>query len=188
MGIYSIIDNRAWNSLKIVTEEFNNFSPIKTRENNHIDLDSERYGILKMYTSYKVINKWMGRVYHFRWNCVIHDQRPESNQSIQLVYGGAFGKKEPNFKSSTSRSLVNLLNTDKEVLDICRSIDFEKLEIIYSKKEGVWQIEFWPNYGDFIWILIPPIRYFRKPSLHEVEKTALLIQKINKMIKRGGVD
>lgn len=186
MGVYSIVDNRAWKSLMLVTEEFKNYSAINKRENNKIDLDAKKYGIQTMYTSYKVINKWMGRVYHFKWNCVIEDRKPANNHSILLKYGGnLFGKREPHFHSKTIPKLIELLNRDKELMDICTTIDFEKLELKYSKEENAWNIEFWPNYGDFIWILVPPVRYFRKPNSQEITKTIQLIQKIGSLIQKG---
>jgi len=186
MGFYSIVDNRAWNSLMIVTEEFKRYSTIKKRENNRIDLDAKEHGILSIYTSYKVMNKWMGRVYHFKWNCVIEDRKPDSDHSIQLRYGGnLFGKREPQFHSKTNVALSKLLNQDKELMEICTTIDFEKLELKYSKKDNTWDIEFWPNYGDFIWILIPPVRYFRKPNSEEITKTIRFIQKMSSLIKKG---
>ncbi|MED1469913.1 hypothetical protein [Bacillus salipaludis] len=185
MGFYSIVDNRAWTSLKVVTEEFKKFSPIKNRENNRIDLDGAKFGISSWYSSYKIVNKWMGRVYHFKWNCIIEDQKPNQEYSIKLKYGGLISGKEPQFYGKNCDSLIKLLNREQELRDICRTIDFEKLELTYSTKEKAWRLEFWPNYGDFIWILIPPVRYFRKPNADEIEKTMRLVKKINNVIKKG---
>lgn len=177
MGIYSIIDNRAWNSLKLVTDQFNTYTTVTRTDINRIELDAEKIGIKSMYSSYKVMNKWMGRVYIFKWHCFIEDSTPPHNQSMKLQYRGKlFGEKIPEFTSNNELAIK--LNKDPEIMKICKAIDFEKLELSYSKRDKGWNIEIWPNYGDFIWMLIPPVRYFRKPNDVEIQQTIQLVQRI----------
>lgn len=181
MGIYSIIDNRAWNSLKLVTDQFNSYTTVTRTDINRIELDAEKIGIGTMYSSYKVMNKWMGRVYIFKWHCFIEDSKPASNYSMKLQYKGKlFGNKVPMFTST--HLLASRLNEDTEIMKICKTIDFEKLELSYSKSGNGWNIEIWPNYGDFIWMLIPPIRYFRKPNAEEIRQTIQLVQRIRDVL------
>lgn len=188
MGIYSIIDNRAWHSLGIVTDEFKTYTAVTRKEINRIELDVENLGIKSMHSSYKVMNKWMGRIYIFKWSCMIEDYKTASNVTIKLQYKGKLSStKEPQFFSSSSNPLVSLLNHDQELIEICRAIDFEKLELIYSKKDNTWNIEIWPNYGDFIWMLIPPVRYFRKPNAEEIHKTIKLVQRIRQVLNKGDI-
>ncbi|WP_042348047.1 hypothetical protein [Bacillus massiliigorillae] len=190
MGIYSIVDSRAYNSLNMVVNEFNQSIPKKSFRNQQVELDGQKLGLEKMKASYKTINKWMGRIYIFRWNFSIKDCKPTQDITISLKYSGDIlskRKSKPSFTSNQNDYLSAILNKDEDILSICQKNDFEKLTLSYSKKDNMWTIEVWPNYGDFIWILIPPIRYCRRPNQTEIEMTIQLFKKIGQYISRSEV-
>lgn len=179
MGIYSIVDNRADNTLHVVSNDFKKHYKIKKRTYNNIELSGDKLGLHRLYTSYKIINKWMGRIYVFRIygeiNCPIKD----NNFLVSLKYKGKIGDKKPVFQSQDNRLLAECLNMDKELMEICKKVDFEKLEMKYTKEYGRWEIEIWPNFGDFIWMLIPPLRYMRRPNSEEIENINKLLTKLS---------
>ncbi|MGM9986258.1 MAG: hypothetical protein ACI35O_03415, partial [Bacillaceae bacterium] len=59
--------------------------------------------------------------------------------------------------------LCKQLEEHKNWEQIKSAIDFEKLELRYNEQKSAWEVTIWPNFGDYIWILIPPVRYYRKP-------------------------
>ncbi|WNF03460.1 hypothetical protein [Brevibacillus borstelensis] len=88
------------------------------------------------------------------------------------------------FFSKSHAPLVEWLNQDKRIKELCNSIDYELLELRYSSREQRWKVEMRPNYGDFIWILLPPVKYARKPKPQEIQDTMSLIKRLAKLIKK----
>ncbi|MEK3797476.1 hypothetical protein MHI18_04295 [Peribacillus sp. FSL H8-0477] len=76
------------------------------------------------------------------------------------------------------------MNNNNEIIDICHIIDFEKIEIYYNQENQNWLVDFSPNYGDYITVLIPPIFYARKPNQEEVKGTVQLINLLGQYIHR----
>ena len=182
MGVYSIIDARADHSLFIVSNDFNVFSTVKERTYNKVELLPNKANLNELYTTYKIINKWMGRIYIFK----IHgsfEHTYKEDVKIQLQYKGKFSKSAPSF-TSNNETIASIFNNNKEIMRVCEGIDFEKLEIVYSARENKWSFEIWPNYGDFIWMLIPPMRYMRRPNVEEVKMTSEIIDKIRTTITK----
>jgi len=183
MGIYSLVDSRADNSLYVVTNTFNNYYSITNRTYNNIELKDEQLNLYKLYTSYKIINKWMGRIYIFGIRGVINCPTGCNDFTISLKYKGKMRDKNPLFQSQDNASLADRLNKDKELIEICKTIDFEKLVIKYLEKHKHWEIEMMPNFGDFIWMLIPPLRYMRRPNNVEIESINKLMRKMSNIAK-----
>lgn len=181
MGIYSIIDNRADNSLFIVSTDFKKHIDIQNHNYNKVELCCSKVGLNELYTSYKIINKWMGRVYIFKIHGTIN--HPYSKDiSVSLKYKGKLGNTTPVFVSRENSALLESLNNDQELINICKDIDFEKLDITYDSSSEKWNIEIWPNFGDFIWMLIPPLRYMRRPKAIEIDNTYKVIERFSLMI------
>ncbi|GGA28247.1 hypothetical protein [Psychrobacillus lasiicapitis] len=176
MGIYSLVDNRADHSLNIVTSDFQKYCQIENREYNNIELNGRNIGLYKLHTSYKIINKWMGRIYIFGIHGVIDSTINSRDFTISLKYRGKFKEKKPFFQSKENASFAKKFNQDTELIEICKEVDFEKLVIQYVEKRKQWTIEIWPNFGDFIWMLIPPLRYMRRPSNVEIENVNRLMK------------
>lgn len=184
MGLYTVIDNRAWKALSIVANDFKSIAPITSVSKNRIEGNGTNLGVEGLCASYEVNNRWMGRVYIFRWQCNIPDSKPTEDIKISLKYKGKIGEnKKPYFSSKHPLPLIERLNQDSVIRKICQSIDFELFTLKYSKQDQVWSLEIRPNYGDFVWILLPPVRYMRRPSKAEVELTVKLIRQVSKYIK-----
>ncbi|MFS0784337.1 hypothetical protein [Bacillus sp. 1P06AnD] len=181
MGIYSIVNQRASANLGRTTDLFKQQMPIYSADKDAVRMDGSKFGFEHVSAFYKVINKWMGRIYILQWHFSMKSSHQFEDQLITLSYSGKKrGKVDgfPSFRSKQNHSLCMELNKDKELLAICKLGDYEKLSLSYSKKENRWTVQLWPNYGEFIWILIPPIRYYRKPEAKEVEQTKQLFNKL----------
>jgi len=183
MGLYSIVDSRADNSLFLVSNDFQDFSSVISRSYNKVELNCSKTGLNELYTTYKIINKWMGRVYIFKIYGTINHPYTEDIW-VSLKYKGNFKSSTPVFFSRKSNPLLEILNMDKEIINICKAIDLEKLEIKFDCQNNKWSIEIWPNFGDYIWMLIPPLRYMRRPSQIEVQQTYELMKRLSKMINK----
>lgn len=182
MGIYSIVDSRADRSLYTISSELGKYFKITAHTYNKVELCNEKLGFQNLYTSHKIINKWMGRIYIFKIQGSMQGVYPQ-NATISLKYSGKIGRLTPTFHSRQAADIAHKFNQDKEMMAICQSIDFEKLEIRYDEKARAWQMEIWPNFGDYIWMLIPPVRYARKPQPQEVDQLYKMIKKMATYVK-----
>ncbi|MED1795358.1 hypothetical protein [Brevibacillus nitrificans] len=183
MGIYSVIDHRAWKVLQNVAADFSSFAAIEGISNNRIKLDGGKLGIVDLQASYRIINKWMGRVYVYTWSWALPDPSLPDDMKITCRYTGTWkSPKTVQFVSKQPSPLLEALNRDEKIQKLCQTVDYEAIELSYSKREGRWQVEMRPNYGDFIWILLPPVRYARRPKQQEITDTMTLINRLTKLI------
>lgn len=184
MGIYTVIDNRAWKVLRTVAGDFQSFASIDSVEENHIRLNGTKLGVAQLSASYRIINKWMGRVYVYTWTWSLPDDSVQDDLFISCKYKSSKSAlKEVQFVSKQSSPLLQTLNNDKVIKQLCNSIDYEAIEIRYSREKKEWQVEMRPNYGDFIWILMPPVKYARRPKQQEIQDTMRLIKRIAQLLK-----
>lgn len=185
MGLYTVIDHRAFKTLHLIAGEFQSYAPIGNVSNGRIQLDGSRIGVEELSASYKIINKWMGRVYIYTWMWTLHDKGPEEDLVIKCEFSVKMKTgRQVRFFSKSHAPLVEWLNQDKRIKELCNSIDYELLELRYSSREQRWRVEMRPNYGDFIWILLPPVKYARKPKPQEIQDTMSLIKRLAKLIKK----
>ncbi|MGE7601666.1 hypothetical protein ACQKL5_04080 [Peribacillus sp. NPDC097675] len=183
MGFYSFIDKRAERALVDITNIFQNNIPIISKEKNEILFDGSQYGAIQLKAYHRKINKLMGLVYIYTWRLEWQGLPLSEHIKLQLNYASGF-RKNPQFVSSSGhQELADILNNNKEIIDICHLIDFEKIEIYFNQENQNWLVDFAPNYGDYITVLIPPIFYARKPNQEEVKGTVQLINLIGKYIK-----
>ncbi|MED4730994.1 hypothetical protein P9597_23255 [Aneurinibacillus migulanus] len=190
MGVYSAIDNRAAKTLSAVAQEFEAGIPIRTCAEGKVMFGGEKLGVQHLTASYKVISKWMGRVYVYTWQFFLVDVSFPSNALITLKYSGKIGgRKSARFvsKSADVKHIIEKLNQDKKIKEICERIDFETIHIKYIEEKQSWCVEMRPNYGDFIWILLPPVFYSRRPNKKEVESTIQLIGQLSKYLGNASV-
>ncbi|RNB84533.1 hypothetical protein EDM56_20690 [Brevibacillus fluminis] len=185
MGLYTVIDQRAFRVLRSVATDFEPFAPIDAASHNRIHLDGHKLGVDGLEASYRIINKWMGRVYVYTWKWSLPDDSVQSDIVIKCKYSGKMGSRVAQFVSKQDSALLQRLNRDKEILALCNAIDYEAIELRYSREERRWHVEMKPNYGDFIWILFPPVRYARKPKQQEMDDTMRLIKRFAQKIKQS---
>ncbi len=185
MGIYAAIDNRAWKMLNIVANEFQSFTPISSVSANRIVFDGSKLGVERLTASYNLINKWMGRVYIYTWTWSLPDDKPVQDMTIRLTYAGKLNgnRKEIRFVSKQATPLLDRLNSDKLIDELCNEVDYERVELRYSIAEKMWHVQMRPNYGDFIWILLPPVKYARRPKTSETTSTMNLMKQLVHFIK-----
>ncbi|WNC14857.1 hypothetical protein [Brevibacillus brevis] len=184
MGIYSVIDNRAWKVLRTVAADFCSFAVIEHVSDNRIQLDGGKLGVDDLQASYRVINKWMGRVYVYTWTWSFSDPTPAADMEITCKYSGKTGAKTVRFVSKQSAPILEAFNGDRKVQRLCQTVDYESIRLNYSKEEGRWRVTMRPNYGDYIWILLPPVKYARRPNQQEIQDTMALIHRIRKLIEQ----
>lgn len=187
MSLYTVIDQRAFKVLRSVASDFQPFAPIDTIGANRIQMDGQKLGVDGLEASYRIINKWMGRVYVYTWKWSLSDDSAMPEHVIKCKYSGKMGggKRMVQFTAKHDSALLRRLNQDQEILALCNAIDYESLELRYSPEQKCWHVEMKPNYGDFIWILFPPVRYARKPGQQEMEATMQLIKRLAKRIRQS---
>ncbi len=184
MGLYTVIDQRAFKVLRSVATDFEPFAPIGVASNNRIQLDGHKLGVESLEATYRIINKWMGRIYVYTWKWSLPDDSVMADVVIKCKYSGKMGSRVAQFTSKQDSALLQRLNQDHEILALCHSIDYEAIELRYSCKEQRWYVEMKPNYGDFIWILFPPVRYARRPKQQEMDDTMRLVKRLAQKIKQ----
>ncbi|MFD0619806.1 hypothetical protein ACFQZR_20255 [Paenibacillus sp. GCM10027629] len=173
MGVYSIVDRRANRALNQIVEKFQAMIPILHAEDNAIELDGSQYGMDSMKAYHNMINKWMGRVYIYTWEFSLPGISLASDARIKLHYRGSTrGQNQAQFLLVSGDSvLADLLNGDPELIQLCNKMDVDQMELKYNRTSQRWTVRIAPNYGDFIWVLIPPMSYARKPTAEEASNT-----------------
>lgn len=173
MGVYSIVDRRANRALNLIVEKFQSLMPIRSTAYNSIEFDGSQYGMESMKAYHNITNKWMGRVYVYTWEFTIPGISLAADAKIKLQYRGSLrGQQQAQFKQvSGAGNLVDLLNGDMELIQLCNTLDFEQITLKYNRISQKWTVRMMPNYGDFIWVLIPPMSYARIPSSEEARST-----------------
>ncbi|MCR8644431.1 hypothetical protein NV379_17390 [Paenibacillus sp. N1-5-1-14] len=188
MGIYSLVDKRASRALDQIVQPFESILPIVSQEGRTVVLDGSRYGFPHVKAYHKLVNKWMGRIYLYTWEYTLPGISHESDIGIKLQYRGSMrtGSK-PSFSLITGdTTLDQMLNQDEALLKLCSQMDFQRMEIQYKKSTNEWNVQIAPNYGDFMWVLIPPVSYSRKPNADEVNNTIQTLRIIAEYIQTMG--
>lgn len=115
--------------------------------------------------------KFLGGVYRSVLEVTVAtDASPFPKQTLH--YLGTVLKGKPEFRDATkkqnaSSALIEMLNTDKGVVDALAMQDIEDMTLEYIENEGVVHIRIVPLGGSFVWMLFPPMKYYvRLPEKH----------------------
>lgn len=185
MDLYSVVDRRAKSFLSDTAKKFTAFQwhelsgGVATVLNPGLDARIFDLKLLQVVSS-----KLVGRIYSFKWQwCVSTDLGCEQKIAKLKFSGWKNSSRSARFEgAASSADLVSKLNESDTVLSLCLAMDVVALEVKYNADSKVCEVKCLPSYGDYIWLLIPPLRYASHPTPAEIEGTILLVEEVSKAV------
>lgn len=161
------LDNRLAESLLGSSQYFTKVLGEPARDNSGFLFPVKDGALSSIKVGYEVDNKFLGKVYG-----MVLDGRVAArgstrccSEKAELAYSGIVLKGAPFFKPPKKTSpgkeglLVQALNRDQHILDMCRSIDAEFLRVFFDYRQEVWRIQMRPYGGSVVALMFPPMRY-----------------------------
>ncbi len=189
MDLYSVIDRRAEQTLRDTVSRFDQYMghdvAIGARTVSGID---HRLAADDLVLEHRLSSKVIGRIYTCRWRWKVAADLGPTAMTIRLDYRGW----KPSSRTAKfvgpaiSASLRDPLNGSDVWLPLCAAMELGGLSIHYHPADKACEGVRTPNYGDFVGMLIPPVKYARQPTAAEVDSTVLLIQQISVILQAKG--
>jgi hypothetical protein len=120
---------------------------------------------------YEIEKRFLGKIYALIFEGRVPILRTSDHYSpIHLSYSGKVKKGRPFFEedhATRKNPLVQKLNRNDKLIELCWSQDLEYLKIYCDVQEEVCRIRYRPFGGSFVRLLFPPLRYSVKlPDRH----------------------
>ena len=182
MDLYSIIDRRAQQMLRDTVSRFDPYMAHDGGEGvRAVSGLDHRLAADDLVLEHRLSSKLIGRIYTCRWRWRVAVDLGAVSQVIRLRYRGwKPSSRTASFVGQRGNSaLCDQLNASAVVLPLCTAMELGGLSIHYHAAEKTCEVVLSPNYGDFVWMLIPPVKYGRQPTPAEVDSTVLLIQQLS---------
>ncbi|QYX48735.1 hypothetical protein K3F43_04310 [Pseudomonas tussilaginis] len=186
MDLYSIIDRRAQQMLRDTVSRFDQYMGYDGAEGvRAVSALDHCLAANDLVLEHRLSSKVIGRIYTCRWRWKVAVDLGAASMVIRLRYRGW----KPSSRTASfvgnpgSRGLRDQLSASAVVLPLCVAMELGGLCIRYHAVDKTCEVELSPNYGDFVWMLIPPVKYGRQPTPAEVDSTVLLIQHISLIVQ-----
>lgn len=191
MNLYAAIDRHALQALQGTARCFDAY--LKQRQSPRpycLESHGHKLAADDLSLQQQLASKLLGRVYSLHWIWSVPMDLGQSAMNIQLRYRGwrrdrrqalFVGKECP-------EQLLKALNRNPVLLPLCLAMDVGGISIRYRTDERCCEVVLRPNYGDFIWLLLPPLKYMRQPSAAEVDSTMLLIHELSTLLRNSGAE
>jgi Protein of unknown function (DUF3156) len=116
---------------------------------------------------YDIDKKFLGRIYVMVLEATFGRQRKfQPLEKMELRYSGFINKGTPCFSYVSSKNagtngnaVLRLLNNDQDLIEKCRKLDIEFLQVFFDPQEEIWKVQVRPYGGSFVHLLLPPMRY-----------------------------
>ncbi|MDD2058564.1 hypothetical protein N5D52_21800 [Pseudomonas sp. GD03860] len=181
MDLYSIIDRRAQQMLRDTVSRFGQYMAQDVGDGlRAVSGLDHRLAADDLVLEHRLSSKVIGRIYTCRWRWKVAVDLGPTAMRIHLRYRGW----KPSSRTASfvgdrnSTALCDPLNASAVVLPLCKAMELGGLSIHYHPTDKTCEVVLSPNYGDFVWMLIPPVKYGRQPTPAEVDSTVLLIHHI----------
>ncbi|MCW2271548.1 hypothetical protein D3C77_14950 [compost metagenome] len=185
MDLYSIIDRRAQQMLRDTVSRFAPYMAHDVADSERaVSVLDHRLGADDLVLEHRLSSKVIGRIYTCRWRWKVAVDLGATAMMIRLRYRGwKPSTRTASFVVDRGRQAVcDRLNASAVVLPLCMAMELGGLSIHYHPADKTCEVVLSPNYGDFVWMLIPPVKYGRQPTPAEVDSTVLLIQQISLLL------
>lgn len=189
MDLYAVIDRRAQQTLCDTVTRFGQYMGHEADDTTRaVSGRDHRLAAQELVLEHRLSSKLIGRIYTSRWRWKVAVDLGDSAMTVRLRYQGW----KPSSRTAKfvgpvhSLALLARLNACAVVLPLCTAMELGGLSIHYRPADKACEVVLNPNYGDFIWMLIPPVKYARQPTPAEVDSTMLLIQHICLILQANG--
>lgn len=184
MDFYAAIDRRAQRALNATALRFAAY--LRPHISSPAPAAFEhRQAVEQLRLEQTLSSKLFGRIYTCHWRWASPADFGEQDWRIALRFQGWHQAHRKAAFVGAPDTVCDVFNTNDVVLQLCTALDIGGLVIDYRAAHRRCSISLRPNYGDYIWLLIPPLKYVRQPNMAEVESTALLIYELSRLCLRS---
>ncbi|WP_442112107.1 hypothetical protein [Pseudomonas sp. NUPR-001] len=185
MDLYSVIDRRAQHMLQDTVSRFGEYMAPEAAGSARAVLGVDhRLAADGLVLEHRLSSKLIGRIYTCRWRWKVAVDLGGTPLTLRLNYRGW----KPSTRTakfvgpSDCSALLQQLNSHAVLLPLCVAMELGGLSIQYHPAEKCCEVVLTPNYGDFVWMLLPPVKYARQPTPAEVDSTVMLIQHLSLLL------
>ncbi|WP_025806340.1 hypothetical protein [Pseudomonas chlororaphis] len=184
MDFFSAIDRHAQKALGETATRFKAY--IRHRSGgHHLEGYGHKLAAKNLILEQTLSSKLFGRIYTCNWRWQVPVDLGEQDMHLHLRYlGWRMASRKPAFVGRCPVTLLEVLNSNEVLRGLCAAMDLGGITIDYRVPDKHYEVTLRPNYGDFVWLLIPPMKYVRQPSVAEVGSTVLLIHELSLVLKR----
>ncbi|WP_430447596.1 MAG: hypothetical protein ACQZ2J_11155 [Pseudomonas piscis] len=186
MNLYAAIDRHAQLALKGTAQRFSAY--LQPRDSNRpycLESHGHKLAADDLSLQQQLASKLFGRIYSLSWQWHVPMELGRRSMHIRLNYRGwrQRNRQAAFVGKDCPLSLLAALNRSPVLLPLCLAMELGGLEIHYRAQERRCDVLLRPNYGDFVWLLMPPLKYIRQPSQAEVDSTMLLIHELSTLLR-----
>ncbi|HCF2456887.1 TPA: hypothetical protein NIA41_000442 [Pseudomonas aeruginosa] len=185
MDLYAVVARHALRSLQQTARCFSEYLRGESMGPLRIDGFEHRLAAQQLGLWQTVSSKLFGRVYSCQWRWLVAVDCGAQSMSFRLRFRGWRAANRMASFEGTPCAALELLNSSGTVLELCAAMDVAELEVRYVPDERCWRFHMRPSYGDYVWLLIPPVKYVRHPNAAEVDSTMLLIHELSLLCRRA---
>jgi len=184
MDFYTAIDRRAQQALNATVQRFSAY--LKPRGDTRAPAEFEnRLAAEQLCLEQTLSSKLFGRIYTCWWRWTTSADFGEQDMRIALRFQGwRRANRKATFVGAPDVVCVAFNRTDV-IGQLCTALDIGALVIDYRAAQRRCSFALRPSYGDYIWLLIPPMKYVRQPSAAEVDGTVMLIHELSRLCRRN---
>lgn len=186
MDLYSVIDRHAQKALQATAACFGAY--LRHRDGGgHLCLEGYEHKLAasNLVLAQQLSSKLFGRVYSCGWHWQVPVDLGERSMRIRLSYLGwrLENRRAAFVGDGCPQPILDALNAHDELLSLCVAMDLAGITIRYHPQSKRCDLSLQPNYGYFIWLLIPPVKYVRQPTPTEVDSTVLIIDELSRLFR-----
>ncbi|MBM4338246.1 MAG: DUF3156 family protein [Deltaproteobacteria bacterium] len=116
---------------------------------------------------YVIEKKFLGKIYAMVLEATFGRQKEfQPSGKIELRYSGFIRKGTPYFAYASSKKtgtdgneLLQLLNHDEDLIEQCKKLEIEFLNIFFDPQADFWTVQVRPYGGSFVHLMLPPMQY-----------------------------
>lgn len=185
MDLYSVVDKRAMAFLRNTADRFEFFRwAVGSDGVLNFSETGLQSSVSDLTLAFRLSSKLVGRVYSFEWRWGVPADFGDEARKVTLKFDGWKRKtRKTRFDGGeSSGDLASKLNDSEKIISLCSAMELIGLEINYRPDAKVCEVVCYPSYGDYIWLLIPPVRYASHPTNAEIDGTILLIEELSRLV------
>ncbi|HBO7171445.1 TPA: hypothetical protein L4935_000301 [Pseudomonas aeruginosa] len=183
MDLYAAVDRRAQLALNVTAQRFSAY--LRSCSDEAPVGFENRLAAERLRLEQTLSSKLFGRIYTCWWRWTTPADFGERDMRIALRFKGWRRAHRRAVFVGAPGFACDIFNASDVVLQLCAALDIGGLAIDYRAAQRRCRLSLRPNYGDYIWLLIPPVKYVRQPNAAEVDSTALLIHELSRLCRRG---
>lgn len=147
---------------------------------------------LSFLLEYRLRRRILSRIYGLQANVEVPTPTPGRASPYRLVLktGGlvsaSYGLAATGPGADEGRTVADRVVASGVLDELARNVDLERLSIAWSPEDRAWQVSVEPYPGDYIHVLLPPIRYtvrLKEPEAAAIRRFLIDVSRVLKQSK-----